>query len=247
LSLSVDGQSIGPLTLAHGAYTPQQLAQEVQGKINGGATTNGRQVAVSVSGSQLVVTSASFGRASQVNIGAGTALTALGFAGNEAATGQDVAGTFIVNGVVESAVGSGQFLSGSPTNANTAGLEIRSTLSAAQIPPGGAVSSLNVTQGLASSLSTALTNLLDPVSGRLKTLDDGFTQSINTIKSSITQENAYIVEKQQSLQNQFAGLEATISKLQSIGNFLTSQFTSTTSVKQTGGITQPVSSSSSGN
>ena len=124
-SISVDGQSIGPLTLAHGTYTPQQLAQEVQGEINGSSAADGRQVAVSVSGSRLVVTSASFGRASQATIGTGNALTALGFAGNEAATGQDVAGTFTVNGVVETAVGSGQFLTGASTNANTAGLVVR--------------------------------------------------------------------------------------------------------------------------
>ena len=243
-SISVDGQSIGPLTLAHGTYTPQQLAQEVQGEINGSSAADGRQVAVSVSGSRLVVTSASFGRASQATIGTGNALTALGFAGNEAATGQDVAGTFTVNGVVETAVGSGQFLTGASTNANTAGLVVRSTLSAAQIPTGGAVSSLNVTQGLASSLNTALTSLLDPVSGELETLNNGFTQSIATIQSSITQENAYIAEKQQSLQTQFAALEATVSQLQTIGSFLSAQFSSTNSVKQSG-IPQPTETSTS--
>ena len=96
---------------------------------------------------------------------------------------------------------------------------------------------------MASSLNTALTSLLDPVTGELKTLDDGFTQSIATIKNNITQENAYIAEKQQSLQTQFAALEATVSKLQSIGSFLTAQFSSASSTKQSS-ITQPTLSSS---
>ena len=189
------------------------------------------------------MTSASFGRVSQVNIGTGTASRGLGFAGNEAATGQTwrelLSSTASSSRPWQRPISLGvadqrqHGRAGNPLNA------------ARGFRPGGAVSSLNVTQGLASSLNTAY-DLLDPVSGRLKAHHDGFTQSINTIKSSITQENAYIVESSNRCKS-FRGLEATISKLQSIGNFLTSQFTSTTSVKQTGGITQPVSSSSSTN
>ena len=40
-SISVDGQSLGSLTLAHGRYTPQQLAQELQGEINNGGSATG--------------------------------------------------------------------------------------------------------------------------------------------------------------------------------------------------------------
>ena len=183
------------------------------------------------------MTSARYGLASQVTFGTGDALTALGFTANQGATGQDVAGYFTVNGNVSRPWAAGNFSRGRRPTPTRPGWKSARLFSAAQILSGGAVASLNVTQGLASSLNTALNNLLDPVNGEMTSLNQGFTQSINSINTEIAQENAYIAEKQQSLQTQFAALEATVSKLQTIGNFLTAQFSSASSVKS--GIPQP--------
>ena len=125
LSLSIDGKSSGTVTLASGTYTQQALANEVQTEINAALAANGGSVAVSVNNNNLVITSNTYGSAFQdhgvVGIGG---LSALGYTGSETSAGTDVAGSFVVNGVTESATGVGQILTGNSTNANTSGLEV---------------------------------------------------------------------------------------------------------------------------
>jgi flagellar hook-associated protein 2 len=220
-TIKVDGRLSGTITLASGTYSPQGLAQEVQAEINASSSLTGRQVAVGLSGNQLTISSNTFGSSSQVAIGSGTALTALGFAGGESGAGRDVAGNFVVNGVTESATGSGQFLTGASGNANTAGLEVRVTLSAAQVGSGTSAN-LTVTRGIAAQLGVALDSLLDPVSGRLKTIDDNFQQNINDIQKEIDQEKAFMAQKQQDLLNQFVAMETAISQLQSVSGTVSS-------------------------
>ncbi|MGH7225340.1 MAG: flagellar filament capping protein FliD, partial [Gemmataceae bacterium] len=128
-SVSVNGQTSSPITLAAGTYTQQQLAQQVQAAIDGNAQLSGQQIDASVNSSgQLVLTSQTYGSNSTVALGGGDALTTLGFTGSESGTGQNVAGSFLVNGVSEAATGSGQTLTSALTNTNTAGLVVRSTL-----------------------------------------------------------------------------------------------------------------------
>src|SRR4029077_10051250 len=124
----------------------------------------------------------------------GTALAALGFLGGESAQGRDVVGSFLVNGVTEPALGSGQFLSGNPSNANTADLELRVTLTAAQVGS-GLQAPVTVSRGIASQLDKVMTGLFDPINGRLKQITDSFTASLQAISTQETQQNTYIQAK----------------------------------------------------
>jgi flagellar hook-associated protein 2 len=221
-SLTLDGTPSSTITLAPGTYTPQALAQEVQGEINASKSLLGRQVVVSLNGSQLNITSNSYGSSSQVKIGSGTAIGPqgpLGFAGGEAGIGQDVAGNFLVNGVSESAHGSGQFLTGLSTNTNTSGLLVRVTLNSSQLG-GGPVADLTITRGFASQLNAALQNVLDPVNGRLKLITDNFDRETKDVQKQIDEQNNLIQLQHDSLVQEFTDMETTISQLQTAGGFL---------------------------
>ncbi|HYV38334.1 MAG TPA: flagellar filament capping protein FliD, partial [Gemmataceae bacterium] len=221
--LSVDGIASGAVTLAPGTYTPTELAQELQKEINAQAALGGRQVSVGVAGGNLTITSNTYGSKSTVTLGAGSALADLGFTGAETATGQNVAGSFVVNGVTELASGSGQLLTGTSTNANTADLQVRVLMTPAQVG-GGVQTDMTVTRGLASLLDAALTSLLDPVNGRMKSIDDGFQTTEDNIGKEIDRQTASFAAKQQALAQQFIDMEQAISKLQTLGNYLTTQF-----------------------
>jgi flagellar capping protein FliD len=222
LTIVVDGKLSGTITLASGTYTPPALAQELQAQINANSAFSGQRVSVSVDNNLLVITSDSFGLASEVRLGAGTALTTLGFAGTESDKGQDVVGNFIVNGAVETAIGTGQFLIGSSTNANTADLQVRVTFTPSQVVE-GPEASVTVTRGMASKLDVVLNRMLDPVTGRTKTINDGFQDKVDDLNETIKQQNEMLQAKQESLLRQFIAMESLVSQLKSTGDFLTAQ------------------------
>ena len=153
----------------------------------------------------------------------GSALATLGFTAGSAANGQNVAGSFVVNGVTETAQGNGQILAGLSTNTNTSGLQVRVTLGASQIPAGPAAT-VSVTRGLASRIGRVLNAYLDPVNGRLKQIDQGFQDDVDAIQKTIDSQNASMAAEQQALQLQFTNMETTIAQLQTAGNFLSQQF-----------------------
>lgn len=235
-SLTVNGQSSGTLTLAAGTYTPQALAQEVQAAINGDSQLSGAQIVASVDSGSLRLTSQSYGSASQVTMGSGTALSALGFNGTESGQGLDVAGSFLVNGVVEAATGNGQILTGNSGNASTDGLSVNVTLSQAQITS-NPEAAITVSHGIAAQLDQQIAQLTDPVSGRLTLIDQNYQSQEAGIQNTINQDETNLKQQQQSLLQQFTNMEVTISQLQSIGNYISSQFgvsSSTSSASSTG-------------
>ncbi|MBI3464981.1 MAG: flagellar filament capping protein FliD, partial [Planctomycetes bacterium] len=231
LTITVDGKASSTITLAAGTYTRLALAQELQAKINANPDLTGRKVAVSLNSDRLVITSSTYGLASEVKIGSGTALTPLGFAGTESDKGQDVVGKFIVNGVDEPATGTGQFLVGSATNPNTADLQVRVTLAAGQLQA-GAEANLTVTRGIASKLDAVLGRLLDPVTGRVKVINDGFQSQIDDIKESVTRQNEILESRRQSLLRRFTAMERAVSQLRGTSDFLSAQLVSTTRLRQ---------------
>jgi flagellar hook-associated protein 2 len=225
LNLSVNGRS-ATISLAHNAgYTAASLAQEVQNEINGNTALGGAQVSVAVSNGSLQVQTAGYGSGTSVTVSGGSALSALGFTAGQSATGQNVAGHFLVNGKSEAATGSGQTLTGATGNANTDGLVVQVTLAASQLngDPNTPEANVNVTHGLAANLNKVLSNYLDPVNGRFKTLDDGFNRQISDLQSSIDRQNALISAKHDSLVQQFADMESAVSQLQAIGTQITGQ------------------------
>ena len=221
-TIKVDGTTSTTITLTQGTYTRQALAQQMQTQINNNSALNGKQIAVSLDGDKLKVTSSTYGSTSEVAIGTGTALGALGFAGTESARGIDVIGSFIVDGKVEAATGSGQFLVGTSGNANTADLQVRVTLTPDQVVA-GVEGNVTVSRGIASKFDQVLNGMLDPVNGRLKTISNTFQQNIDNLKKAIDKQNKTFETKRESLVRQFIAMETAISKLKSTGDFLGAQ------------------------
>ena len=212
LAIVVDGKTSQGLTLAAGTYTPTAL-QAVAAAINAAPELAGASVNVAVVGNKLSITSTRYGLASEVAVSSGTALPALGFLGGESAQGKDVAGSFLVNGVTETALGQGQFLTGDQANANTAALEVRVTLTPAQVGVGIQVP-VSVSNGLAAQVNNLLNGLSDPVSGRFKQVDDDYQTSLAKLKEQEAQQNTYIQTRTAQLQAQFAAMEQTLNQLQ---------------------------------
>ena len=212
-TLSLDGQST-TLTLADGTYTQTALAQMLQSAINSDSDLSGRQISVGVQGGQLTFTSVSFGSGSQISIGSGSANSALGLTGTENNVGVDVAGNYVVNGVTEPAQGFGQFLTGSQSNANTSGLEVKVTLSPSQVGT-GTQANLTVSNGIASQLSGLLNQMTDPQTGRLTTIDNSFNTELTSLQTQQTQLTNAMNAKQQQLETEFANMETTLAQLQS--------------------------------
>ncbi|MCA9084700.1 MAG: flagellar filament capping protein FliD [Planctomycetaceae bacterium] len=223
LEIEVDGVET-TVTLNEGTYTQQELADHLESVINGASDLNSRSVSVGLSSGTLNITSDSYGRSSTVKINGGTGLAALGFTAGTVGTGTDVAGTFIVDGQSESATGRGQLLSGNPDNEHTADLQLRILLGEADIVS-GPEADLDVTRGLAAGLDQILSDILDPVDGTLKSIDDRFDDQLDSIQTSFDRQKSLFDAQQQSLIEQFVSLESSLSELQSSGDFITSQLT----------------------
>lgn len=229
LVVTVDGKTSSTITLASGTYTAQSLTNEVQSKINAAILSNGSAVTVSLNSGKLAITSGRFGTASTISADSGSALSALGFAGGESSTGIDVAGSYVVDGVTETATGVGQILTGNSTNSNTAGLSTVVTLTPSQILPGGNDSTLTVTRGVAANLEGLLKGMTDPVTGQLTQLSNQFAKQIQAAQDDVTKQTTAMNTQQAALMRQFASLETVLANLQSQANLLTSAFSSSSS------------------
>ena len=220
--LTLDGLESETLTLANGTFSPEQLATLVQNRINGSVELGNSEVAVNVEDGRLNFTSQRFGRSSSISAFSGTALDALGLDGSEEGIGQDVAGSFIVDGVVESATGSGRTLIGDSNNENTADLQIRVDLNASQIG-NDSEGTLQISRGISSRIDQFFGEILDTEVGTLSTIDNEFALQIESLDESIARVNAISEAQSQSLVEQFATLERVLSDLQSTSSFLSSQ------------------------
>jgi flagellar hook-associated protein 2 len=149
----------------------------------------------------------------------------LGLTGSESDQGVDVAGSFVVDGQTESAIGRGRVLSGNADNANTADLQVRVALSPGQVVA-GIEASVTVTRGVAARLDQLLGSMLDSVTGSVKQVEDRFDQTADDIQKSIDRQNARFEAAQESLIRQFTALESAISSLQTTSSYLASQLAS---------------------
>ncbi len=211
LQLKVNGLLAAGVTLTPGTYTPDSLVSMLQQRINAAPELAENPVAVGLNGDgKIQITSQTYGTTSKVEITGGNVLSQLGFGGGEASTGTNAAGHFVVNGLTEVATGSGQVLTGSAGNANTDGLQVRATL------PGSGSGNVTVSQGLASRLNSVLTKYLDASSGRLRAINDTFTQQTTDIDKSITRQNGMMAAKTADLQVQFAAMESAVNNLKGL-------------------------------
>jgi flagellar hook-associated protein 2 len=221
-AFKLDGRESGNLTLTAGTYTQSQLASHLESVINSSSTLGNRKVTVSVDDGKLRISSQSYGTNSKLEQLSGSALTALGFTGSETDTGVDVVGKFIVDGKVETAKGSGRLLIGDSSNAKTADLQVRISLTSAQVVS-GAEASVTVTRGVTSELEQYLARVLDPTKGQIKNGNESFQSQIDAFDASIKKVNETAEAKRASLVQQFANLERLLSDLQQTGSFISSQ------------------------
>lgn len=221
-SFKLDGKESGTLSLTAGTYTPAQLASQLESVINSATSLGSRKVTVNLEGGQIRLSSQSYGSNSKIENLGGTALTALGFSGSESDAGMDVVGRFIVNGKIETAKGSGRLLIGDANNANTADLQVRVSLTAAQVTS-GTEAEVTVTRGVTSNLEQYLTRVLDPSKGQIKNGNDALQSQIDAFDASIKRVNEIAEAKRASLVEQFANLERLLSDLQQTGSFISGQ------------------------
>lgn len=226
-ALNLNGTASGNLTLPSGTYTPSELAAAVQAAINGASALQGQQVTVGLNSSgNLTITSNAYGSSSQVAMtSGGDALSILGFNGTESGQGTDVAGYFTVNGQEESATGSGQILTGNSSNANTSGLALNVTLTPGQLASnsGQVTSTVTVTQGVAYQLDNLITNLTDPNTGQLNTVNQDLQNQVTALNQQIARENQYMQNQSNAMLQQFAAMETTLSELKNASSYISSQ------------------------
>jgi flagellar hook-associated protein 2 len=225
------------VALTEGTYTRADLAKELETRINAEPDLNGRQVAVSVSSDdKLEISSQSYGTASEVTVTGGTSLGTLGLGQGQSARGRDVAGSFIVQGAFlvdgqvvneksETATGRGQFLVGDATNENTADLDVQVTLTPSQVQS-GSDGTMTVARGVAARLDAVLNQFLDPVSGRLKAINDKFQKQIDDANSDIQVETKEMDDRKSSLMLQFAAMENTMNRLIGQSDLISNQLQS---------------------
>ena len=223
LVVQIDETTSSTITLASGTYSQTNLARQVELQINASMASSGKDVSVSLSSQKLSITSSRFGAISEAKVVSGTALASLGFAGTETDRGLDVAGSFLVNNVAETATGSGQVLTADAANANTSGLAMVVSLTSSQVRS-GVDATLSVTRGIASRMDSLMQEMLDPVSGRIQKIDDRFQASITDAEAQTRKEAVSMEDQRTSLLRQFASLESTMANLRSQGELLTRTF-----------------------
>lgn len=235
LTLTIDNAQL-TVSLTEGTYTDSELAAELESIINAHPDASGRTVAVGLEddgfgSNSLTITSNTFGGSSQVTINSGTGLADLGLSGIENDQGVDVAGSFIVNGVAEEAVGRGRLLVGDEDNENTADLQVRVTMTASQVEV-GSDGELLVSRGFASRIDQMMGDFLDSETGLLKSITDRFQTEADNIQASIDRQEEIFSEQEQDLLAQFVALERALGELETTSSFLTQQFANLSSLSK---------------
>jgi flagellar hook-associated protein 2 len=237
-TISVDGGTDQTITIPEGYYTPLQLAEVIQARVAVNSALAGN-VQVNFTNNQFSFTSTAYGSSSNVRLGSGNALSALGFTAGQSGSGQDVAGYFVAGGNTEAATGSGQLLTGN--SGNTSGLEVQVALTPSQVVANPSIN-LTVSRGIASSLGQTLNALTDPTTGRLQTINQGFQDQIQNIQNTINNDNSLVSQRETALTAQFAEMEAVISQLKNESSVIA---TLTPNSSSRSAIAFPSSSSSS--
>lgn len=227
--ITLDGKVSETLTLQEGTYTAEELATQLQSAINNSSELGSGGVEVAVeSGGELSITSNSVGAKSKLSSVSGAASSALGFSGTESDIGQNVAGEFIIDGVVEEASGNGNVLTGLSGNEFSADLQVRVSLTSSQITE-GSEGEIQVTRGVSGQLSQLLNKYLDTENGTLKGIDDAFEQRIQDIDDSIVDVEEITESRREYLIAEFTALETIINELRTTGDFLTQQLSTISS------------------
>jgi flagellar hook-associated protein 2 len=175
---------------------------------------SGLSVAASVDAASggIVLQSNSSGTKSSLTVVSG--LSSLGFADGSTNTGQsNVSGT--IGGFA--ALGNGNTLVGS-TGTPVAGLSININGG-----PAGSRGTVSFTRGFANAMDDLLTQLQSS-KGLIQSAISGLNSSVTAIGKQIDAENQRLTKVQQGYLTEFNAMDSTVSKLTSLGSWLTQQF-----------------------
>ena len=82
---------------------------------------------------------------------------------------------------------------------------------------------LTVTRGIASQLNLMIDSMIDPESGLIDNADSAFDDQVESVEFSIDRVTQVFESKREQLIRDFQALETSISEIQNISSFLTSQ------------------------
>ena len=220
--VQINGVSSGTVQIAHGTYTPAQLASALQTALAGSSSLSAAGISPTVAavGGKITISSDTYGTSSTVSNAAGTATAALGYTGAEQATGSNVAGYFYGNGAKSAATGVGQELAAAP-GSMADGLVVRYSGDQAQLqasnPP-----TLRFTEGYAIRLDRLASRLLENT-GPIANRTSGIDRSIANIEDQKERFNQRMIAVERRIRAQFTALDTLISRLSNTSNFLTQQ------------------------
>jgi flagellar hook-associated protein 2 len=213
LEVEIDGRGAS-IKLGAGNYTPDQLAAELQSKINGSSAliSVGSKVTVGQDAGVLSITSSRYGVDSIVKVTSSNALAdLLGTPDTSNAIGKDVAGT-IGNGL---ATGAGQLLTATSGDANGLRLNVAGAT-------GGNRGSITFNQGFAFQLSQMLTDMLS-TTGAIASRTEGINRSVKDLENQATALNTRLELVEKRYRAQFTALDGMIASMTQTSSFLSQQ------------------------
>ncbi len=209
--IKVDGNLSAEITLSAGTYSSgDELAAEIQARINGDSSLKNKDSRVQVSfdsvNNRFNIVSGKYGSDSSVEIIASTA-TDLGLEVAAGTDGTDVEGT--IGGVT--AKGEGQYL----TSKDGLKLFIEGDLS-------GNLGNVNFSRGLMEKLDRVLGGLLDS-DGALTAKTKGLQKSLDDIGDERLVLNERMAKYEERLLAQFNAMDALLGQIQGTSSFLSQQ------------------------
>jgi flagellar hook-associated protein 2 len=216
-TIKVDDVTSAQITLTAGSYTQEQLAAEIQSKINADANlvAAGKAVTVTLDGSnQLLINSNIYGSKSKVEMVAVDTNTEaqLGLAVGAGVDGLDIQGK--INGV--EAVGLGQTLSAAKGDPSEG---IRLTIGGTATGDRGTVTYI---EGVAEQMVDLITNFIS-VDGSISAKNDRLNKELALIDQDRVKLNERIETLTARLSRQFTAADIIISQLNSTQDFVSKQ------------------------
>jgi flagellar hook-associated protein 2 len=224
--ISLDGIRSENVTLAHGTYTDgDALAQAIVTAVDhsdnlGSLGVRAAWVAGTGSTGHLELSSTKYGSAATVQLfNAGTDFAAdLGFSSvmNVKAAGTDVAGT--IDGIT--AKGTGQVLQLADDTPDLGGMSFRVTVDGTDTP---STITASFSEGVGRSTSRQLLSITDSASGTLARLESSIQSVLDRYAQDIQDKQDQLDAQRARLEQEYANLETTLSKLQSQGQYVAAQ------------------------
>lgn len=216
LTITLNGTA-ATVTLTAGSYTPDEMAAEVQSKVNSDASFKklGYKVTVAQDGGILTMTSALYGSSSAVSISSGSAVATLfSLAGSlSGTTGVNVAGE--IGGLA--GTGSGQTLTGT---GSASGLQL--LIEGGSL---GARGTIGFSRGIAWQLDQSLTTMLGTAGG-IANRTGGIDRSIDDIEHQREVVSRRLAETEKRYRAQFNALDQLVASMQQTSSYLTQQLAS---------------------